>query len=1068
MATQTATILVSDLVGSTELRAALGEERAEEVRRLHDRALVDAAERNGGTVVKGLGDGVLVRFAGAAEAVATGVAMQQAVEALARREGLELAIRVGLSAGDVTLEDGDCFGTPVVEASRLCAAAGDGEIHAADVVTVLARGRGGHAIEPVGELDLKGLPDPVPVHRILWEPVRRVADLRAPAPYVGREDERRVLRERFASAAEGRGGLVLISGEPGIGKTRLVTELCHEVSEDPDALVLVGGCHDGEVVAWAPFVEALTRWLGQAPAAEVRDVLGPDAPVLQRVVPGVASVLDDVGSPPELPPDEAEHRLHLAVARVLGRLAVRAPVVLVLDDLHWADAATVGLLRAVARHATDAALLVVGTYRDTDLDRRHPLAEALPVLRREVEPTRLSLDGLSTDAVHQLLVRLADHEVPEAFADLLTRQTAGNPFFLREMLLHLVEEGSLRFEDGAWVAAADLSTAIPEGIREVIGRRVSQLSEAAQALLAVAALFEVDFPLPVVADVAGLAEEAALDAVDEALAAQVVVATERFDHYAFTHALFRQTLAGEQNLSRQVRAHRAIAEALEKRIRGEPSPAEAATLVRHWHQSAAMPGADRGVPAALVVAADARARYANREAFDALTVALELLPDGDERISEVRWRRGEAGVHAGIAPDLVADDLRVAAEVCLRRSGSDAAVAMVGDLLREIFGFREHTWAIAAIARPWLAEGRRDITWARVRQAELEEAEYHDPDNPGLPLDVEARRELLSVVEALRREGEDTTGLLAQFSSREAALEEIRRLGRPASMFAGWFAGETAYTLASARQMIIDTAGDPAAQVVAHALMARTLATLGDHAGADQALEVAFQGVDQLPGSSNSVFQVFAAQALVGYVRGRHASDVELSQLDAMGQNPDTHWASLAVVASTAPTAARAGDEDRALELVDRAMVGVERAPGYSPNYPLIVCFCAEALWILGRRHRLDALEENLRTKVIEPDIRYPEALPRLALARLCALDGRIEEAREWVAACHTVVEEQATPALGVHVDHFEAELELRLGADGDRERFRAAIARARAGCEDPAMAPWLDRLDALEAQAPW
>ena len=288
MTTQTATILVSDLVGSTELRAALGEDRAEEVRRLHDRALIEVAERAGGIVVKGLGDGLLVQFAGAAEAVGVAVTMQQTIDTLGRREGLDLSIRVGVSSGDVTVEDGDCFGVPVVEASRLCSAAGNGEIYAAEVVTVLARGRGNHVIEPVGDLELKGLPDPVAVHRIGWEPTRASSDLRGVAPYVGRAEERRILRERFDAAATGAGGLVLIAGEPGIGKTRLTTELCRDVAVDPGATVLVGGCHDGDVGAYAPFVEAITDWLRATPVAEVTRVLGTEASVLGRAGSGGA------------------------------------------------------------------------------------------------------------------------------------------------------------------------------------------------------------------------------------------------------------------------------------------------------------------------------------------------------------------------------------------------------------------------------------------------------------------------------------------------------------------------------------------------------------------------------------------------------------------------------------------------------------------------------------------------------------------------------------------------------------------------------------------------------------
>ena len=1065
MTTQTATILVSDMVGSTDQRMAVGEDRAEELRRLHDRALSDAAVASGGVVVKGLGDGLLVRFPGAAEAMAAAVAMQQAVEALGRREGVESVIRVGISSGDVTLENGDCFGTPVIEAARLCDAAGGGEIYAAEVVTVLARGRGGHETEPVGELELKGLSDPVATQRVLWEPLQLRADLRAPAPYVGREAERETLREVFASAAEGRGGLVLIVGEPGIGKTRLVSELCQEVEADAGAVVLSGGCHDGEVVAWAPFVEALGGWTRRTPASEVREVLGVEARVIQRLVPAVADVLDDVGPPPDLPADEARQRLHDSVAAILRRLAADAPVVLVLDDLHWADAATVGLLRSVARVAKQLPLLVVGTYRDTDLDRRHPLAEALPLLRREVEPTRLALVGLDARAVQDLLARLADHEVPAAFAELLTRQTAGNPFFLREMLLHLVEVGTLRLEDGVWVAAEDLATAIPEGIREVIGRRVSQLSEEAQSLLGIGALFEVEFSLPVAAEVAGLSEAEALDAVDEALESQVVAATEHFDQYAFTHALFRQTLAGELNPSRQVRVHRAIAESLDKRIDAEPTPAEAAVLAGHWYQSAAMPGAERGVPAALTLAADATHRYAHHEAHRALGMALELLPDGDERRSEILLARAAAGLRAWIELDVVEADARAAAELIAAEHGPDTAADRLAELDQSAFSYVEARWLLASIARPWLAEHRRDLTWALIRQAELDQADFNDPDHPGLPLDDENRRELIEVVQALRRAGEDTSGLGLQFSSRASALEQINRDDHAGSGMAGWIAGDAHYTIEAWRNFIAGAEGNPSGLAFGNAMLARTLAVAGAHADADTALTEAFTWLSR-SSSEGIAFQTLAAESLIAGVRGRLPSAIALEQLDAMSHSPQTRWAAVAVVASTAFSLSHQGEAASATLLLDQAMVGIERAPGYSPNYPLIAHFCAEAMWQLEATDHRDALETNLRAKVLEPDIRYPEALPRLAMARLCALDGRIDEARNWATACRRVVEDQDTPPLMLPVEHFEAELELRLGPEGDPDLFRAAIARGRAGCEDRAMTPWLDRLAALETRA--
>jgi class 3 adenylate cyclase len=1069
MSTQTATILVSDLVGSTEQRAALGEDRAEEVRRLHDRALVEVAERAGGIVVKGLGDGLLVQFAGAAEAVGVAVAMQQAIDTLGRREGLDLAIRVGVSSGDVTVEDGDCFGVPVVEASRLCSAAGAGEIYAAEVVTVLARGRGNHVIEPVGDLDLKGLPDPVAVHRIAWEPARAAADLRGLAPYVGRADERRILRERFDAAAGGVGGLVLIAGEPGIGKTRLTTEVCRDVAVDPGATVLVGGCHDGEVGAFAAFVEALTDWLRATPVAEVTRVLGTEAAVLGRLVPAVHKVLPDLPAPTELGPDEAEARLHDAVGQVLARLTDERPAVLLLDDLHWADAGTISLLRVVARKATTMRLLVIGTYRDTDLDRRHPLAEALPLLRREVEPTRLALHGLPTEAVHELLERLADHEVPEAFASLLAAQTDGNPFFLREMLIHLTEVGALRFEDGGWVAAEDLANAIPEGVREVVGRRLSQLSDSTQKVLEIGAFFEVAFPLDVAAEVAKIGEDEALDAIDEALHAQIVLATEVFDRYAFSHALFRQTLVGELNPSRQVRTHRAIAEALEKRVVGRPNPDMAAILARHWSQSAAIPGAERGVPAALIVADDAAARYAHRDALDAWSVALELLPDGDEREAEIRLGRARSALAGGTGADVAVEDARVAAAEIAEVEGPDTAADAVSDLvvLAWSVGDRQSAWRLGAVGRDHLALERRDRTWARLRKAELQEAEFADPDHGGLPLDDDDRRELQAVMETL--EPDELLALEFTASTRASAAAFLAKdPPTAAAVIARWAIGDLLGIVDGVEdsRLTYENEGNFEMVGLVNAISARCLALLGRHDDADAALDRARANLPRLPERSNAAFQLLGADWLIAYVRGAMPPSTPPELLRDLTANPDTRWATTAVVATNAYLSAVAGHVDQALAELEPVRVAIELAPGNAPNYGLIACVPVHTLWVLDRTDHLDVIEAAIRSKLVEPGLQYPEYVNELALAQACALTGRVDQAREWVATAHATVDDDGRPPLHVHIDVFEAEWELRLGDAGDGGRCRTAIARARSGCADPAMAPWLPRLDALDREA--
>jgi class 3 adenylate cyclase len=228
---ETAAVLFSDLVESTRLLSRLGEAAFDQVRRAHFEALRQAIERTGGQQVKTLGDGVLAVFGSAADAVACAVAMQQAVDGQARRAGIPLSIRIGLALGDLSLEEGDVFGTPVVQAARLVAAAHPGQILATAVVPVVAGGRTGAAFSDKGLLDLKGLPEPVAACEVAWE---RLAEPAVPLPalltdvgrvFVGREAEMDRLSQLWKETLAGGSRLALLAGEPGIGKTRLAAEL---------------------------------------------------------------------------------------------------------------------------------------------------------------------------------------------------------------------------------------------------------------------------------------------------------------------------------------------------------------------------------------------------------------------------------------------------------------------------------------------------------------------------------------------------------------------------------------------------------------------------------------------------------------------------------------------------------------------------------------------------------------------------------------------------------------------------------------------------------------------------
>src|SRR5581483_9059825 len=579
----------------------------------------------------------------------------------------------------------------------------------------------------------------------------------------------------LADAGAGRGGLAFVVGEPGIGKTRLVEKLAETAHGDGFAVVW-GHCLDGDwSPPYAPFAEALESLTAPAPPEELAPDLGTGGPALAQLLPALRERLPDLPVASPVQPDEERFRLHDAMAQFLIARSRRAPLLVCLDDLHWADHSTVAMLRHVARFTPANRLLVMGTYRDGEVGPNHPLHDALGGLRRDVEFERLRLEGLAATAVAELLEAMPEHDVLRSVAVAIATETDGNPFFIKELLRHLVEEGRLvQGGDGAWTAERPVEElGIPEGVREVIDRRLARLSADANKLLSAASVFEGEIRLGVVAAVAGLDEDTALDALDEALEAQLVEPAGGIDVYGFTHALIRHTLADGLSPSRRARLHLRAAETLLAESGAVPSPARAGEIASQFHRAAGLAGAEQGVEPALAAADHAEATGATDDAARFLRVALDLLPGGDDRRPRLLARLGLALAWALRFDDAVA----VAGEAADHIATAEGPDAAVGYLAQAAFtcgqaGGQVQAWALATRGLEYRTT-RRDEAWALLVSFEDERRAAADTEHPGVPQETPDRLESARILRAARLDPMAPAALVAPSRSRAELLEAV-------------------------------------------------------------------------------------------------------------------------------------------------------------------------------------------------------------------------------------------------------------------------------------------------------
>jgi class 3 adenylate cyclase len=470
------TFLFTDLVGSTVLIDRLGDDAADDVRRGHFELLRRALTEAGGQEVKNLGDGLMVSFVSPVAALSCATAMQRAVA----DSGLEL--RVGLHAGEPALEGDDYFGTPVVVAKRLCDLARGGQIVASELLAGFVGTRGGFQFRPLGKLPLKGLSEPVAAVEVDLGPasedraaaagVRPLPRVRPPRPrgpgLVGRDDEMAVLESELNAAAAGELRCVLVSGVPGLGKTRLSAEV---VVRHEDVIALTARGHPmGETTAFGLWAEALDGYLRHLEAADVSAVCGGYLEDLASLLRSVAAVR---GGPPADPP--SRQGLLEGITVVLDRLSRAAPVVLVLDDIHDADASSLDCLSYLAHNLAAAPILVVLAARPTEL-AAHPVANRILMsLEQEGLLSRLPIGGLRRDRIGELAASVVGHEPPAGLVNWLLDRSQGNPLYALGLLRALLDEG-------ADLAAPRLRH-IPEDLAERVRSLLATLDEPALSAL---------------------------------------------------------------------------------------------------------------------------------------------------------------------------------------------------------------------------------------------------------------------------------------------------------------------------------------------------------------------------------------------------------------------------------------------------------------------------------------------------------------------------------------------------------------------------------------------------------
>ncbi len=643
-------LMLTDVVGFTALTE---HDEAGTLRMLeeHRQLVRPLLAEHRGREVKTIGDAFLVEFESALDATRCAVEIQRSLhQRNARNAGARIELRVGLHVGDVVHQAGDIYGDAVNVVSRVEPMAEPGGICVSGPVYDQVRNKIDLPFAPLGTPALKNLEFPIPLYRV--ELPWRVTSLGPETPWVQRPREQELLRQAIERARKGEGSAIVLLGESGVGKTRLAQEAIRS-AEGHGFRLLRGRAFPGEVATpYAHWAEMVRAFLHDAPAPLVQRVGWSVAGEVAKIVPEFADRLGPMPpAPPAGDPESARARFYDGVIQFFANLAKESPLILLFDDLQWADLPSLRLFEFALRSVQNHPMLIVATCHEpeegSDAEGSAALLpEMLRYLRKNRLLTAVPVPRLDRGAVAEMIERtFGGGEVSEEFRALVHDRTGGNPFFVEEVLRSLVEDGSIyRTETGDWERKNVSEIAIPRTVREVVKQRFNRLDEPTQATMRVAAVLGVEFPVEVLRAVSGVDEDRLIEQLERLLRAgllQEARGSAGLESMAFSDPQLRDVLVDEVLSLRRARYHRKAGEALE-RLAGSRKGEYAEELARHFRE-----GHDVGKALEYaVLAAERSARlydFADAERYYRL--ALELLEDGPDPRVRATVLDGLGGTH---------------------------------------------------------------------------------------------------------------------------------------------------------------------------------------------------------------------------------------------------------------------------------------------------------------------------------------------------------------------------------------------------------------------------------------